>query len=66
MPILAPQVKPGTAELEDVAQFAFLKPKNSLSSKHILRKFFFQKMFELLELKGAIALKRDGHKTIIF
>ena len=36
LPVLTFEVKPGTAELKDIAQFAFLEPGNALGPKYIL------------------------------
>ena len=53
-------------QVKNVAVFAFLEPQNSLSPKDCLRHLIIQKALELADHKGAIALKGNGHKPIIF
>jgi len=64
-PFFSLEVKPRATELKNVAQFAFLKPENAFGSKYILRELFLQEVFKLVDMKGAIALKCDRHKSII-
>lgn len=43
-----------------------IKPKNALGSKDIQRQLLIQKILEFANGKGAIALKGQGGKPIIF
>ena len=56
--------KPFAAQVKNMPLRALLKPENAFCSENILGELVVQKILKLANSKGAIALKRQGGKSI--
>ena len=59
------KLKAFAGQLKEMPSWALLKPKDAFGPKYIFRKLIVEESLEFLECEGAIALKRERHKSVI-